>query len=285
MFNFKLAFLLIFLLNTGYRTPDLSLKASEIVNSSIDPIIGEWKLMILGQRDAYGNPLSEEIQQTQREMRDAFGFGGAGEEEVENDSVDYDERFIFNSSGEYFFSDAGYGGIYLKSDSTLKVSDREYKILALNDSVLSIIDKPGAIQILDAYTFRSYRRINDKDLASSRTKMKELLLGTWTGDHAQQVSVQGRIYHSQRVSIVDTTSEKSMINLNIKIDSQEMKFETKEGALAGTYEYDIADSVVIAQHTPAFIILNITSTSLTLLGPHDNRTLSTLILTFKKTEM
>ena len=273
------------MVNSGFQSPELESDNLNLMNPNDDPIIGEWKLVIQGQTDENGDHLSEEIQQSQREMREAFGLAGSEDDRFESDSVDYEERLTFNTSGEYFSTSSGYGGIYLKTDSTLKISSSEYKILTLNDSILTIVEKPDDIQILDVFAYRSYRRINRTDVTSSRTQMKQLILGNWTGEHAQQVTVEGHIYFNERVNISDTTSERTINNLNIKAGQNEMKFETKEGVLAGTYQYDIADSLILAEHTPAFIILEITPTGLTLLGPHDNRTQSTLILTFRKTEM
>lgn len=284
MLKLKFAFAFLSFILLGSSTQAQNTRETVNLNKHTQLLVGEWKLVLMDERNENGGPVSDEELAKRGPLQNFFSLSSdTGTEE--NKTIDYDERLIFNSDGELFLSVQAYGTTYSLSDSTLKIGNSEYKLLELNDSNLIFIDKPQRLQFFEIYTRRSFKRVNHKDSANYRNQMKNLLPGNWLGVEVQAVQIEGQIYYGQSVQIVDTLTPSIDANLNLKVDTETFLIETQEGMQVLTFSYDIADRQILNNNQAHFIILEISPSELRLLGPFQIDTQTSFIQTFRKLEM
>ncbi|MFT6217190.1 MAG: hypothetical protein ACJAS3_003610 [Roseivirga sp.] len=231
-------------------------------------LVGKWQLIDRYDVDSLGNRIET------TSLFESFSEFGSEDKKSSNTERVIPETYLsFNSVGEGFTEDLGYGFNYYLTDSLLDIGIK-YKILEMNDSILTLLqDGESELMSLSAgLSLQIFKRIDSKDSFSNRLKIKNMLEGKWNCDYIIPVEVRGNAMYEDKEVIKDTlaTRQRHNLYLDFKPDNFEMG-QLNVGA-PRLFQYDIADSMINVDRVHIFTILDITSDSLSLLGIHSVET-------------
>jgi hypothetical protein len=231
-------------------------------------LVGKWQLIDRYDVDSIGNRIET------TSLFESFSEFGNEDKKISNTERVIPETYLsFNSVGEGFTDDLGYGFNYYLTDSLLDIGIK-YKILEMNDSALTLIQdgQSELMSLSGGVSLQRFKRINSKDSFSNRLNIKNMLEGKWKCDYIIPVEVRGNAMYEDKEVIKDTLASRQRHNLylDFKADNFEMgQVNIKESVL---FQYDIADSMINVERVHIFTILDITSDSLSLLGIHSAET-------------
>lgn len=252
-------------------------------------IVGEWKLVLIDDRDEFGGPPSEDSLRKIAEEREALDeiYGTSLTEEKEKEKTkEYNHRLIFNSAGETFDNSGTYGGLYFITDSTLRFGTLDYRLLELNDSNLYFIDKGEEYGKNGIFYRKCYKRVNANDSTSSRSQLKEQLQGKWKLEEVYVVEMEKErlLSWNRKVEIADTTNYAKTDHLTLTIEEDIFQMAKAGVDSTSQFRFDIADRQILHDFHDQFIILEISDSQMKLLGPFIPTMKTTLINTFRKEE-
>ncbi len=224
-------------------------------------LIGKWELVDEYEVDDSGKKI---------DVENLFGplveLGDKSESNSTKVKKVRDVTLTFNTQGEGFNNELGYGFSYSFKDSVLDMG-RRYKVVELSDSTLKLKEQSDLMSLSGGSDFLIFKRLNSIDVASARTKMKELIVGNWQCDNLIPVKTDGNAYFEDKEHIVDTLGDNIKVNLYFSFDTGRFEFGQR-GGRTGAFVYDLVDSMINVEGIHFFTIIRIDQDSMSLLGQH-----------------